>query len=319
MPRCRSFTPSARRTGSRSIFATSWRRRTRDPDVKKVIVRGSSPEEVVRPPARLPVPVSQMAWSAQPIETANFQVIHVEKDRALAQSVAQAAESARDVQVRRWGATVVSGTWSPKCEVVLFPTARDFSRETLQPADSPGFSTMGMNGGRIVLRRVHLRADHPNMVKAILPHEVTHVVLADLFPHQQIPRWADEGMAVLAEPHSEQAVRAADLEEPLKTGRVFRVGDLMAMDYPDPKYWSLYYAQSVSLTRFLVESGSPSQFVRFVQESQRLGGFDPALRQVYAISGFDDLHSRWLAYAREKTSTITASADSEKGPSTPKR
>jgi hypothetical protein len=293
--------------------------RTRDPDVKKVVVRGSSPEEVARPPARAPVPVSQMAWSAQPIETANFQVIHVEKDRALAQSVAQAAESARDVQVRRWGATVVSGTWTPKCEVVLFPTARDFSRETLQPADSPGFSTMGMNGGRIVLRRVHLRADHPNLVKAILPHEVTHVVLADLFPHQQIPRWADEGMAVLAEPHSEQAVRAADLEEPLKTGRVFRVGDLMAMDYPDPKYWSLYYAQSVSLTRFLVESGSPSQFVRFVQESQRLGGFDPALRQVYSISGFDDLHSRWLAYAREKTSTITASTDSEKGPSTPKR
>ena len=48
--------------------------------------------------------------------------------------------------------------------------------------------------------RTNLRADHPQVLTAILPHEVTHVVLADLFTTQQIPRWADEGMAVLAEP-----------------------------------------------------------------------------------------------------------------------
>ncbi len=51
---------------------------------------------------------------------------------------------------------------------------------------------------------------------AILPHEVTHVVLADLFTTQQIPRWADEGIAVLAEPNAEQEIRAAELQEPLR-------------------------------------------------------------------------------------------------------
>ncbi len=40
----------------------------------------------------------------------------------------------------------------------------------------------------------------------------------------------------------------------------------MAMDYPDAKDWSLYYAQSVSLTRFLVEQGPPEQFIQFVHE-----------------------------------------------------
>ena len=40
----------------------------------------------------------------------------------------------------------------------------------------------------------------------------------------------------------------------------------MAMDYPAAKDWSLYYAQSVSLTRFLVEQGAPEQFVQFVRE-----------------------------------------------------
>ena len=45
----------------------------------------------------------------------------------------------------------------------------------------------------------------------------------------------------------------------------------MAMDYPDAKDWSLYYAQSVSLTRFLVEQGPPEQFVQFVRNSHRDG------------------------------------------------
>ena len=137
---------------------------------------------------------------------------------------------------------------------------------------------MMCNGNRVVARRINLRADHPQLLTAILPHEVTHVVLADLFTVQQIPRWADEGIAVLAEPHAEQQLRAAELQEPLEAGRVFDLGKLMAMDYPDAKDWSLYYAQSVSLTRFLVEQGPPEQFVQFVRNSQR-DGIEGALRE----------------------------------------
>ena len=297
----------------------------------KVIVRGSSPDEppVAQPPGALapaqgppptPVPAAPIPWSRQPVESANFVVVHVDKDRALAERAVRVAEATREAQVKRWGAA--SEAWSPKCEVFLFPTARDFARETLQPPDSPGFSTMGVNAGRVVLRRVNLRTDHPNMAQAILPHEVTHVVLADLFPDQQIPRWADEGMASLAEPRSDQSVRAAELDEPVRSGKLFRVGDLMTMtQYPRPEFWGLYYAQSISLTRFLVETGSPAQFLRFVQQSQQ-SGVEPALRQVYSIAGFTELQTRWLAYARETSSgsaALTASSeDPEKTPGTPR-
>jgi hypothetical protein len=178
---------------------------------------------------------------------------------------------------------------------------------TGQPEESPGFSTMGMNAGRIVARRVNLRADHPNLLKAILPHEITHVVLADLFPHQQIPRWADEGMAVLSEPLSEQNLRATDLEAPLGTGQLFKVEDLMKMDYPEGRYWGLYYAQSVSLTRFLVEQGNPTQFVQFVQRTQQ-NNPEAELKRIYNIDGYTELQKRWLAYARTRTTERTASA-----------
>src|SRR5262249_35474181 len=154
-------------------------------------------------------------------------------------------------------------------------------------------------------RRMNLRADNPQMLTTILPHEVTHIVLADLFIAQQIPRWADEGMAVLAEPLREQHLRAAELQGPLETGQLFDLATLMAMDYPEAKDWSRYYAQSVSLTRYLVEQGPPERFIKFVRDSQRIGP-EAALRGVYQIGGLAELKDRWLAYAHNQVALSSA-------------
>lgn len=250
-------------------------------------------------------PASPLPLSWHVRETANFRIYHT--DPAQAEKAAQAAEAVRAQQARRWGSSAVRTPWSPRCDVYLYPTPRDFAQMTGQPETSPGFSTMGVNGNRIVARRVNLRADHPQLLTAILPHEVTHVVLADLFTQQQIPRWADEGMAVLAEPRAEQSSRASELTEPLKEGRVFKLSELMAIDYPNAEAWNLYYAQSVSLTQFLVEQGSPEQFVAFVRGAQRKG-VENALRESYHIEGFAELENRWQSFARRQAAEITASS-----------
>ena len=137
-----------------------------------------------------------IAW--QTYETPNFRVFH--QNARLAEAAANAAESVRADQARRWSSPTADRPWTPRCDLYLYPTGKVFAKETDQPESSPGFSTMMCNGNRVVARRMNLRADHPLLVTAILPHEVTHVVLADLFTTQQIPRWADEGLAVLAEP-----------------------------------------------------------------------------------------------------------------------
>ena len=79
------------------------------------------------------------------------------------------------------------------------------------------------------------------------------------------------------------------------------------MDYPDGKFWALYYAQSVSLTRFLVEQGTPAKFVQFVQRAQ-VNGVEPELKRVYGIDGYAELQGRWTSYARSRSSESTASA-----------
>jgi hypothetical protein len=93
----------------------------------------------------------------------------------------------------------------------------------------------------------------------------------------------------------------------------------MAMDYPEAKDWSLYYAQSVSLTRYLVGQGPPEQFIRFVRDSQRSGP-EAALRDVYQIDGLSELQDRWLAYARKQVAVSTAAGgESENGPARARR
>lgn len=297
---------------------------------QKLLVRGSEPEEIdvplpnqttprpmpraesrapqpnpdvnesnsgpARPPDAASSPTSPDGqWLVH--ETPNFRIFHHSPE--LAARAAQAAESVRFTQGKRWTSPASSRNWNPKCEVYLYPEAKVFSKMTGQPETSPGFTTMAANGGKIVSRRVNLRADHPRLLSAILPHEITHVVLADLFPDQPIPRWADEGMAVLAEPPAELRSRSAELNAPLQENRVFAVADLVALDYPEAKDWSTYYAQSVSLTRYLVEQGEPRDFIRFLQVLQR-SGIDAALRDTYKINDLAELQNLWLTYARDQ-------------------
>jgi hypothetical protein len=277
-------------------------RRTPTAPAEAAAAAGAAPLDLPSagtPPRGVAAPAP--ALSGQVLETSNFRIHHT--DPALAEQAAEAAEAARARQGTRWGSKAVQAPWSPRCDVYLYPTARDFARMTGQPETSPGFSTMGVSGAQVVARRVNLRADHPQTIAAILPHEVTHVVLADVFADQQIPRWADEGMAVLAEPASEQAGRADDLQAPLAESRVFKLSRLMAVDYPEAKEWDLFYAQSVSLTQFLVRQGTAAQFVAFVKSAQR-DGPEAAIRSVYKFDGFDDLETRWRDFAVKQSSRV---------------
>jgi hypothetical protein len=251
----------------------------------------------------------ELRW--QVYETPNFRIYHTNVE--LAQKAGEVAEQVRSRQAERWASPAARATWTPRCDFYLYTDGKHLARKTGQTETSPGFSTMGTSGNRVTTRLIHLRGDHPDLLAAVLPHEVTHVVMADLFVTQQIPRWADEGIAVMAEPADTQRQRAADLKDPLEMGGLIALDKLMTMDYPAPQHLNLYYAQSISLTRFLVAQGPPEQFLKFVRYSQR-SGVEPALREIYQIDGLPALQDRWLAYARQQVLPTTASAAASKLP-----
>src|SRR5439155_17065267 len=145
-----------------------------------------------------------------------------------AEQVGQVAERTRASLQRKWfGGN--GETWNPKCDVFLYPTAQDYGRATGQQ-QSPGHSYLKVENGRPVIRRIYLHGDDANMLSSILPHETTHVVLAGEFGDQLLPRWADEGMAVLTEPRERVERHLDNLLKCQQAGQFFRVQDLIQIE-----------------------------------------------------------------------------------------
>jgi tetratricopeptide (TPR) repeat protein len=231
------------------------------------------------------------------IETANTRVLH-HGAAELAGQVARAAEEARGKAFATWQGTAPPA-WSPRCDIVLHASAAAYAQATGKPTASVGHSTMSANKTthQIVGRRIDVRADDVNLLPNTLPHEMTHIVVADLFGDQEPPRWADEGMAVLAE--SRPAI-----DRYLKTlPRCRREGTLAPLsqflessDYPAAERITGFYVQSVSVVDYLVSLKGAPAFAMFVRHAPRYG-FEQALEKHYGIKGSADLQARWERHA----------------------
>jgi hypothetical protein len=134
------------------------------------------------------------------VESKNFRVHHQQAGE-LASQVLQLAEKARADAIQKWFGND-NTPWAVRCELYLHANSEQYVRATKGLPQAHGHTTLEVKDGKPTGRRIDLVADNPNLLPAALPREVTHVVLADIFSAPLLPRWADEAMAVLAEPRA---------------------------------------------------------------------------------------------------------------------
>jgi hypothetical protein len=225
-------------------------------------------------------------------ETTNFRIYH-NHSKAFARQVAEIAEETRKRVTGKWFEGP-GEDWDPRCVVTLYATAQEYSRATGLPAASRGRSYMRTDQGRVVGRSIDLHCeDTETLLEAVLPHETTHVVLAGKFGTQQIPRWADEGMAMLSEPRERVDLYLQNLPYYRQQQRLYHVRDLMQLtEYPEPRYLSAFYAQSVSLVEFLSAEKGGVVFAQFLREARK-DGYQEALNRHYGYRTLDELQAQW--------------------------
>jgi hypothetical protein len=235
----------------------------------------------------------QPSW--QVLVTQNFRILSYDTRPAGAE-VGRACEGLRLKLAQKWTGDSPLPNWSPKCDVVLHPNDASYLKEVGAGAVSTVASSLvDQQRGRIRLRRIDVRSVDSDWQSAALPHEMTHVVLADRFVGQTIPRWIDEGVAILADPTEKQLRHRADLVGAISNRSAFRVVELLTLDdYPAADRWGIFYGQSASIVEFLVAQRSAAEFVRFIQLSSDQG-YDASLREVYGFSGVAELERRWTA------------------------
>jgi hypothetical protein len=259
-------------------------------------------------------PCSPIAWHA--VETTNFRILNY-GTQGVSRETANACEELRERLAIQWlgGANRPPG-WIPKCDIVLHPSDDAYVREVgIGGRVTVASSLIDRKQGRIAIRRIDIRATQPHWQTAALGHELTHVVLADRFTGQTLPRWIDEGIAILADPAEKQDRHLQDLKNAMASRAEFRLFELITLtDYPPAQRWGAFYGQSSSLVQYLVAQGGAERFLEFVDRSFQLG-CEPALQHVYQL-GVAELERRWRADFKASSAVAAAARAPTHPPST---
>jgi hypothetical protein len=127
-------------------------------------------------------------------------------------------------------------------------------------------------------------------------HELAHVIVGNLVSacYSHLPRWLDEGLAMVAEGELD-AESQAMLDRALKDDTFYPVRALTDSFTEDPGRASLAYAQSDSLVSFLLEEYGREQLLDLLAASQSGSSPDSALMDVYGFDT-DGLDRAWRAW-----------------------
>lgn len=237
------------------------------------------------------------ASAADQVVTDNFVVKAPTKE--LAKRFADMAEQYRRDKAMEWLGYEIP-RWPQRCPLVV----------KVSPERTGGATTFtfGVDGNRrpsVMSQEMQIFGGLEQLLQSVLPHEVTHTVLAHHFG-QAVPRWADEGGSVLSENDEERFTHDVRCREILNQGRGIPLRVLLTLkEYP--KDMIVLYAQGYSITQFLVDQGGRKKFLKFIgtgmQNDNR--NWEEAV-QVYGYDSVDALQEAWIASLKKPPQRIAA-------------
>lgn len=231
---------------------------------------------------------SLLTWA----DTENFSIYSYDSSWPAA-DIGKLAEERRSALYQHWKGGDAPEIWRPRCLLVLHASRKSYLAAVGRGGERTlGSSFLVVHEGACRSRRIDLLADGSNRISA-LSHELTHVIISDIFRGKRLPCWLDEGIAILADAHEKQLRHTRDWDQARVQGTAFSVGSLVALEsYPPVSQFAIFYGGSASLTALLARRGDSTQLLKFAELSLE-HGYDQALRDVYQIQGIAELERLW--------------------------
>jgi hypothetical protein len=182
------------------------------------------------------------------------------------------------------------------------------------PSGATTFS-FGQQGG-VAGQNMEIRGPLDRLLASVLPHEITHTVFAYYF-QRPVPRWADEGGAVLSEDDLERDRHDKLTRQILNHGREIRLRNLLSLrDYPNGQIECLY-AEGFSMANYLVDRSDRQTFLKFVAYGMQRG-WDGAAQTFYQHRTVEELEAAWLKRLRDtKGQSLIQLAQNKAGSTSP--
>ena len=205
-------------------------------------------------------------------------------DPVLAKRFGDAAEASRREMAELWlGHTLPN--WSKPCPVKVTVGER---------LGAGGEASFSFDRGEVFGWTMDIQGTADEVVDSVLPHEITHMVLASHF-RRPLPRWADEGAASAIEHASEREKLNTSLVKYLQTNRGIPFSSMfVATKYPDDI--RPFYAQSHSLVTWLIDRGGHRKYISFLESAIPTGDWAGSLKQHYGVESVKSLQETWNAW-----------------------
>ncbi len=187
-------------------------------------------------------------------------------------------------------------TWDERVKIVLYADQQSY-------ADSTGLPAWSRGGATKYHRQLRSRAivsyyQEREFLHNILPHEISHLILADFFGERPIPLWFNEGVAQLEEAGKVAAARAV-IRKVVRLGYMIPLEKLIRTDIrfqPEPSVVMVFYAQSVSVIDFLIRQYGSRRFQNLCRYMREGEPFERALGKAYIsiFASVQELEEKWL-------------------------
>jgi hypothetical protein len=216
------------------------------------------------------------------VTTDNF-IIYAPNE-SMAKQTAEAAERYRTELAMHWLGHSIDN-WNSKCPIVV--VAGDNLGASGETTFTPGDRT-------ILNWRMRVQGSFERIIDSVLPHEITHTILATHFSqwNTPVPRWADEGASTTVEHNEERSKNDRMLVQFLRSGRGIPFATLFALEEYPADILPLY-AQGYSLSIFLIGQGGPKKFVQFLEQGVQTDDWVGSIGQHYGYEQLGHLQVAW--------------------------
>jgi len=203
----------------------------------------------------------------------------------IAQQVGDYAEAYRKQKAQDWLGRLMP-PWPEPCPI----------RVTVNMGAAGGATSFAFDRGRVLGQNMNIEGSLDRLLSSVLPHEVTHTVFAYYY-RTPVPRWADEGGAVLSEDEIERNRHDMLCRQILNAGHQIPLRRLFNLrEYPGDVM--CLYAEGFSVVNYLVGISNRPTFLAFVAHGMNYG-WDSAVQSYYRYQSVEELEQAWLAYLRQ--------------------
>ena len=205
-------------------------------------------------------------------------------DARLAAEVGEAAERFRHDLAVSWLGQPLRD-WSSPCVTTV---------RVGENMGAGGATTFMFDRGEVYGWRMSIQGSHSRLLDSVLPHEITHALLATHF-RRPLPRWADEGAATSVEHISERKKYYRMLHQFLRSNRGISFSQMFAMtEYPADVL--PLYSQGFTLADFLIRQGGRQKYIAFLEDGLNSGHWPESIKRNYAWKNTAELQNGWLAW-----------------------